>query len=163
MFCRTFFLRLRQVFGSIVFGSIRMLRNVTQTIYTSRWSSRWWIGKWKCDLFSSNWFQIWPIWSNCLDFTIESLFATQKCKFRNRGLDHAKDYLVKRNVFWNSWYCQCSCVHLATQHTVHGVIVFYWSLARAGRDILSTFLPSCISFTSRTPCKRLSTTISYIK
>ena len=30
-------------------------------------------------------------------------------------------------------------------------IVFYWSLARAGREILSTFLPSCISFTSRTP------------
>ena len=100
MFCRTFFLRLRQVFGSIVFGSIRMLRNVTQTIYTSRWSSRWWLGKWNCDLFSSNWYQIWPIWSNCLDFTIESLFATQKCKFRNRGLDHAKDYLVKRSVFW---------------------------------------------------------------
>ena len=114
MFCRTFFLRLRQVFGSIVFGSIRMLGNVTQTIYTSRW----WIGKWKCDLFSSNWYQIWPIWSNCLDFTIESLFATQKCKFRNRGLDHAKDYLVKRNVFWNSWHCQCSCVHLVPNSAV---------------------------------------------
>ena len=28
----------------------------------------------------------------------------------------------------------------------YGVIVFYWSLARAGRDILSTLLPSCISF-----------------
>ena len=95
MFCR--------VFGSIVFGSIRMLGNITQTIYTSRWSSRWWIGKWKCDLFSSNWYQIWPIW---------------KCKFRNRGLDHAKDYLVKRNVFWNSWHCQYSCVHLVPNSAV---------------------------------------------